>query len=94
MDNGTVERERVSGRLEVRNLTFQYPGTDSPVLHDISFIAEPGQMVALVGRSGSGKSTLASLVPRFYHHEQGISSSMALMLRITPCATCAGILLW
>lgn len=71
VDNGTVERERVSGRLEVRNLTFQYPGTDSPVLHDISFIAEPGQMVALVGRSGSGKSTLASLVPRFYHHEQG-----------------------
>lgn len=71
VDNGTVERERGNGRLEVRNLTFQYPDTDKPVLHDISFIAEPGQMVALVGRSGSGKSTLASLVPRFYHHEQG-----------------------
>ncbi len=71
VDNGTVERERVSGRLEVRNLTFQYPDTEKSVLHDISFIAEPGQMVALVGRSGSGKSTLASLVPRFYHHEQG-----------------------
>ncbi len=71
VDNGTVERERGSGRLEVRNLTFQYPDTDKPVLHDISFVAEPGQMVALVGRSGSGKSTLASLVPRFYHHEQG-----------------------
>lgn len=71
VDNGTVERERGNGRLEVRNLTFQYPDADKPVLHDISFIAEPGQMVALVGRSGSGKSTLASLVPRFYHHEQG-----------------------
>jgi subfamily B ATP-binding cassette protein MsbA len=61
----------VSGRLQVRNLSFQYPGTDKPVLNDISFSAEPGQMVALVGRSGSGKSTLANLIPRFYHHDQG-----------------------
>ena len=71
VDHGTQERERVSGRLEVRNLSFQYPGAEKPVLNDISFVAEPGQMVALVGRSGSGKSTLASLIPRFYHHEQG-----------------------
>ncbi|BAN50955.1 lipid A export permease/ATP-binding protein MsbA [Metapseudomonas resinovorans] len=70
-DRGTVERERVGGRLEVRNLSFRYPGTDKPVLQDISFAAEPGQMIALVGRSGSGKSTLANLIPRFYHHEQG-----------------------
>ena len=71
VDHGTQERERVSGRLEVRNLSFQYPGAEKSVLNDISFVAEPGQMVALVGRSGSGKSTLASLIPRFYHHEQG-----------------------
>ncbi|CDM39097.1 lipid A export permease/ATP-binding protein MsbA [Ectopseudomonas oleovorans] len=71
VDRGTVELERVSGRLEVRNLSFQYPGSEKPVLNDISFSAEPGQMVALVGRSGSGKSTLASLIPRFYHHETG-----------------------
>jgi subfamily B ATP-binding cassette protein MsbA len=71
VDRGTLERDRVSGRLQVRNLSFQYPGTDKPVLNDISFSAEPGQMVALVGRSGSGKSTLANLIPRFYHHDQG-----------------------
>lgn len=71
VDQGTVERERVSGRLEVRNLSFQYPDTEKPVLSDINFTAEPGQMVALVGRSGSGKSTLANLIPRFYHHETG-----------------------
>ncbi|WP_271409502.1 lipid A export permease/ATP-binding protein MsbA [Pseudomonas sp. Q1-7] len=71
VDRGTVERERVSGRLEVRDLNFQYPGTDKAVLQDISFAAEPGQMIALVGRSGSGKSTLANLIPRFYHHDQG-----------------------
>lgn len=70
-DSGLRERERISGQLEVRNLTFQYPGAEKPVLRDISFVAEPGQMIALVGRSGSGKSTLASLIPRFYQHEQG-----------------------
>ena len=71
VDHGTHERERVSGRLEVCNLSFQYPGAEKPVLKNVSFVAEPGQMIALVGRSGSGKSTLASLIPRFYHHEQG-----------------------
>ena len=71
VDRGSVERERVGGRLEVRNLSFSYPGSEKAVLADVSFTAEPGQMIALVGRSGSGKSTLANLIPRFYHHEQG-----------------------
>ncbi|OEC39147.1 lipid A export permease/ATP-binding protein MsbA [Pseudomonas sp. 1D4] len=71
VDNGQQELERVSGRLEVKGLSFTYPGSEKPVLEDISFVAEPGQMVALVGRSGSGKSTLANLIPRFYHHENG-----------------------
>jgi subfamily B ATP-binding cassette protein MsbA len=70
-DRGTEARERVKGRLEVRDLVFQYPGAEKPVLNNISFVVEPGQMVALVGRSGSGKSTLANLIPRFYQHEQG-----------------------
>ncbi|WP_455230090.1 lipid A export permease/ATP-binding protein MsbA [Geopseudomonas aromaticivorans] len=70
-DMGTVERERVIGRLEVKNLSFAYPQTDKQVLHGISFSVEPGQMVALVGRSGSGKSTLANLIPRFYQHGEG-----------------------
>ncbi|MBF8731184.1 MULTISPECIES: lipid A export permease/ATP-binding protein MsbA [Pseudomonas] len=71
VDEGRIERERVQGRLEVRNLSFQYPGSDKQVLDDISFVVEPGQMVALVGRSGSGKSTLAGLIPRFYQHVHG-----------------------
>lgn len=70
-DSGTVELDHVSGQLEVRDLSFTYPNTESPVLQDISFTAEKGQMVALVGRSGSGKSTLANLIPRFYEHQQG-----------------------
>lgn len=70
-DQGILERDQVSGRLEVQNLSFVYPGTDRQVLHNISFSVKPGQMVALVGRSGSGKSTLANLVPRFYQHDNG-----------------------
>jgi subfamily B ATP-binding cassette protein MsbA len=71
VDTGTIERDVVSGRLDVRNLSFTYPDTERQVLNDISFSVEPGQMVALVGRSGSGKSTLANLIPRFYHHDKG-----------------------
>lgn len=70
-DRGTVEQERITGRIEVRQLSFRYPGSDKVVLDDINFNIEPGQMVALVGRSGSGKSTLANLLPRFYQHDQG-----------------------
>ena len=70
-DRGTVEQERITGRIEVRQLSFRYPGSDKLVLDDINFTIEPGQMVALVGRSGSGKSTLANLLPRFYQHDQG-----------------------
>ena len=67
VDRGTIERDRVSGRLEVQDLSFVYPGTDKPVLESVSFKAEPGQMIALVGRSGSGKSTLANLIPPIIH---------------------------
>ena len=70
-DDGTIERERVSGRLEIRNLSFRYPSSEHAVLDDINLSVEPGQMVAIVGRSGSGKSTLVGLIPRFYHHGNG-----------------------
>jgi len=70
-DQGTVERERVEGRLQVSDLSFAYPGSAQRVLDQVSFSVEPGQMVALVGRSGSGKSTLANLIARFYNHDSG-----------------------
>ncbi|MDR2112934.1 MAG: lipid A export permease/ATP-binding protein MsbA, partial [Candidatus Accumulibacter sp.] len=69
-DRGTVERERVSGRIEIKNLSFGYDGARC-ILSDIDMRIEPGQMVALVGRSGSGKSTLAALIPRFYRYTAG-----------------------
>lgn len=64
--DGITETES-RGYLEFDNVTFAYPGeTESPVLHDISFKAGPGQTTAFIGSTGSGKSSLVSLIPRFY----------------------------
>jgi ATP-binding cassette subfamily B protein len=62
---------RDSGTVEFRNVTFRYPGAEEDVLHDISFIARPGQTTAFIGSTGSGKSTIVSLVPRFYDVTEG-----------------------
>lgn len=59
------------GRLEVRRLTFTYPGADRPALRDLSFTLEPGQKLGLVGTVGSGKSTLLALLLRFYEPPRG-----------------------
>jgi ABC-type multidrug transport system fused ATPase/permease subunit len=62
---------RVAGRVEFRDVTFGYaPGR--PVLRDVSFVAEPGQLIGLVGPSGSGKSSLVGLIPRFYDPTSGV----------------------
>ncbi len=70
-DGGRSELRSPKGKVEFRNVSFAY-GHDQPVvLKEISFVAEPGETIALVGRSGSGKSTLASLIPRFYTPSAG-----------------------
>jgi ATP-binding cassette, subfamily B, bacterial len=66
---GGLEPGRLSGRIEFDHVSFAYDG--QPVLHDISFVAEPGEFVAVVGPSGSGKTTLVSLIPRFYEPTAG-----------------------
>lgn len=60
----------VHGRIEFKNVTFGYDPYD-PVLTDISFSIEPGQLVGIVGKSGSGKTTLVNLICRFYDPQQG-----------------------
>jgi ATP-binding cassette subfamily B protein len=52
------------GRVELRDVTFRYPGAEAAVLDDVAFTAEPGQTVAIIGGTGSGKSTALSLIPR------------------------------
>jgi ATP-binding cassette subfamily B multidrug efflux pump len=59
------------GRLEVRGVGFRYPGAETPVLHDISFTAGPGETTAIIGSTGAGKSTLLNLVPRLYDATEG-----------------------
>jgi len=54
------------GRVEFHDVTFKYPGAEEPVLSNISFSAEPGQTLAIIGSTGSGKTTLVSLLPRLY----------------------------
>src|SRR5262249_50864285 len=61
---------RLQGRIEFRDVTFEYQ-KDVPVLHGISFTAEPGTSTALVGPSGSGKSTIIGLVAAFYRPTTG-----------------------
>ncbi len=65
-ENGVTETAS-RGYLEFDNVTFAYPGeTESPVLHNISFQAKPGETIAFIGSTGSGKSSLVQLIPRFY----------------------------
>ncbi len=59
------------GAVEFRNVSFRYPGTERLVLEDVSFSADPGQTVAVVGPTGSGKSTLVTLIPRIYDVTSG-----------------------
>ena len=62
---GTPVLGRARGEITFEEVEFAYePGR--PVLHGVSFVAQPGERVALVGRTGAGKTTIANLIPRFY----------------------------
>ena len=69
--DGNKPAARPGVTVEFRHVEFGYPGAEQPVLHDISFSAEPGQVTAIIGSTGSGKSTLINLIPRFYDASSG-----------------------
>ena len=71
LDQGQVELARAQGAISFQQLSFAYPGSDTPVLHEVSLDIPAGQTVALVGRSGSGKSTMVQLLARFYRPSSG-----------------------
>jgi ATP-binding cassette subfamily B protein len=73
-DAHVTERGRtapLTGEIDIRHLTFTYPGAEHPVLDDVSLRIERGQTVAFVGATGSGKSTLISLLPRLHEPPAG-----------------------
>ena len=70
-DRGEKILDTVQGKIEFRDVSFSYKTSAGPVLQNINFTIEPGEMIALVGRSGGGKSTLVSLLPRFYDIDAG-----------------------
>ncbi|MGB4656850.1 MAG: ABC transporter ATP-binding protein [Bacillota bacterium] len=61
----------IKGTVEFRNVTFSYPGAEQPAITDISFVAKPGEVTAIIGGTGSGKSTLVNLIPRYFDADQG-----------------------
>ncbi len=59
------------GYVEFKDVTFTYQGAEQPALRDISFLAKPGEVTAIIGSTGAGKSTLVNLIPRFYDVDSG-----------------------
>jgi len=66
-----VTQLSVSGLVELRNVSFAYPGAEHPVLDDVSLRAERGRTTAIIGSTGSGKTTLISLLPRLFDVTSG-----------------------
>jgi ATP-binding cassette subfamily B protein len=60
-----------SGLVGFEHVTFSYPGSERPVLEDLTFTLEPGQTSAIIGGTGSGKTTLLNLIPRFFDATSG-----------------------
>ncbi len=69
-DPTAVPLPRLQGQVQFDDVSFAYQG-DRSVLHHVTFTAEPGQMVALIGATGSGKSTIINLLARFYEPSSG-----------------------
>jgi len=68
---GAVELPRMRGEIEYRRVGFRYWDGHGSILRDVSLVARPGEIVAIVGTSGAGKTTLVNLLPRFYDVTEG-----------------------
>lgn len=62
---------RFEGKIEFRDVSFQYADGKLPILHNVSFTAQPGETVAIMGETGCGKTSLIQLIPRFYEPTEG-----------------------
>ncbi len=71
IQNNQPEQTPIRGRIEFRNVSFTYPDSGTVALQNVSFVIEPGQLLAIIGKTGSGKSTIASLICRLYDVDSG-----------------------
>ncbi|MBR6004478.1 MAG: ABC transporter ATP-binding protein, partial [Lachnospiraceae bacterium] len=70
-ENAIDHPDHFKGKVEFKNVSFQYADGNLPVLRDISFVAEPGSTVAIMGETGCGKTSLINMIPRFYEPTAG-----------------------
>ena len=66
-----IKDKEIKGKVEFKNVSFTYPGDKKEALHNISFKAEPGSVIGLLGATGSGKTSITHLIPRFYDRTNG-----------------------
>ncbi|TVQ67960.1 MAG: ABC transporter ATP-binding protein [Balneolaceae bacterium] len=66
-----VKPKKIRGEVEFQNVSFRYNADQEMILNDVSFTAEPGELLAIVGATGSGKTTLINLMMRFYDIHEG-----------------------
>jgi len=68
---GATELPPVQGRVDFENVSFRYIGAETDVVSELTFSAEPGQTIAILGQTGAGKSSIINLIPRFYDVTDG-----------------------
>lgn len=66
-----IKDVEIKGKIEFRNVTFAYKGQEEPILKNVSFKIDSGQVLGILGTTGSGKTTLINLIPRFYDVTEG-----------------------
>ena len=71
LETRDIKRTKFMGSVELKDVSFSYPGADGFALKDVNLRAEPGETIALVGPSGAGKTTICNLVARFYDPTSG-----------------------
>ncbi len=73
-----------SGRVDIHQASFSYPGAEEPVLYAVDMVARPGETTGIIGSTGSGKTTLLSLIPRLFDVSAGAVSIDGVDLRQRP----------
>ncbi|MBT3272918.1 MAG: ABC transporter ATP-binding protein [Spirochaetales bacterium] len=68
---GKIKLDGMKGKIDFRNVSFSYPGQESPAIRDVSFHIDEGERIALMGPSGAGKTTIFQLICRFYDSQSG-----------------------